>query len=198
MTISGIAKPALIGIACGAFATAAVAAPQTYVIDSNHTYPTFEADHMGGVSFWRGKINSSSGTVTMDKEARTGSVDVTIDMSTIDFGHDGLNTHAKSADMFDVAQFPNATFTGRLTNFVDGAPTAVEGNLTMHGQTHPVTLDIDRFKCIDHPMMHREVCGADAMAKIDRSQWGVNFGQNMGFNMDVTLRISIEAIVPAS
>lgn len=197
MRTSGILGPALFGLACGALGAGAIAAPVTYDIDSNHTYPTFEADHLGGLSFWRGKINSTSGTVTLDKEAQTGTVNVTMDMNSIDFGHEGLNDHAKTPDIFDTAQFPTATYTGRLANFRDGAPTAVEGELTLHGVTRPVTLEVHQFLCKPHPMMMREVCGADASATLDRSDFGVTFGQGM-FDMGVTLRISIEAIVPES
>ena len=187
--------PAIVGAACGALTFAALAAPVTYNIDSAHTYPTFEADHLGGLSFWRGKINSTSGTVTLDKEAQTGTVEITMDMNSIDFGHDGLNDHAKTPDIFDTAQFPTATYTGRLTSFEDGAPTMVEGELTLHGVTQPVNLAVESFLCKEHPMMMREVCGADATAEIDRSDFGVTIGQPM-FNMGVTLRISIEAVVP--
>jgi polyisoprenoid-binding protein YceI len=198
MRTSGILRPAITGIVLGAGSLAALAAPVTYNIDSNHTYPTFEADHLGGLSYWRGKINSTSGTVTLDKEAQSGTVDITMDMKTIDFGHQGLNDHAQTPDLFDTAQFPTATYTGRLTNFRNGAPTAVEGELTLHGVTKPVTLTINKFMCKEHPMQRREVCGADASATLNRGDFGVNFGQQMGFDMGVTLRISIEAIVPPS
>jgi polyisoprenoid-binding protein YceI len=196
MRTSGILGPAITGIVLGAASLVALAAPVTYNVDSNHTYPTFEADHLGGLSFWRGKINSTSGTVTLDKEAQSGTVNVTMDMKTIDFGHQGLNDHAQTPDLFDTAQFPTATYTGRLANFRNGSPTTVEGELTLHGVTKPVTLTINKFMCKEHPMQRREVCGADASATLNRGDFGVNFGQQMGFDMSVTLRISIEAIVP--
>jgi len=196
MRTSGIFGPAIAGIVLGAASVAALAAPVTYNVDSNHTYPTFEADHLGGLSFWRGKINSTSGTVTLDKEAQSGTVNVTMDMKTIDFGHQGLNDHAQTPDLFDTAQFPTATYTGQLANFRNGSPTSVEGELTLHGVTKPVTLTINKFTCKEHPMQRREVCGADASATLNRADFGVVFGQQMGFGMDVTLRISIEAIVP--
>jgi polyisoprenoid-binding protein YceI len=187
--------PSLLGIACGAFGAAALAAPMTYNIDPAHTYPAFEADHMGGVSLWRGKVNSSSGKITLDKAASTGTVEVTMDMRTIDFGHQGLNDHAQTPDLFDTAQFPTATYTGKLVNFQNGAPTAVEGTLTLHGVTKPVTLKLNRFLCKDHPMQRgKEVCGADAIAEINREDFGVAFGKQMGFTMGVTLRISVEAL----
>ena len=186
--------PTLLGIACSAVAGAALAAPATYNVDPAHTYPTFEADHMG-VSLWRGKINSSSGKITLDRQAATGTVEVTMDMKSIDFGHQGLNDHAQTPDLFDTAKFPTATYTGKLVDFRNGAPTAVDGTLTLHGVTKPVKLQIDKFICKEHPMMKKEVCGADASTQINREDFGVAFGKQMGFGMGVTLRISVEALV---
>jgi polyisoprenoid-binding protein YceI len=195
MTMSKKLLPTMLGLACGALATAAFAAPATYQIDSAHTYPTFEADHMGGLSYWRGKINSTTGRITLDKEAGTGNVEVTMDMKTIDFGHQGLNDHAQTPDLFDTAKFPTATYTGRLVDFRNGAPTAIDGNLTLHGVTKPVRLTVTKFLCKQHPMQMKEVCGADAEATIDREDFGVAFGKDFGFNMDVKLRISVEALI---
>jgi polyisoprenoid-binding protein YceI len=185
--------PALISIACGALAGAAAAAPATYEIDPQHTYPSFEADHMGGMSVWRGKINSSAGKIVLDKQAGTGTVDVTMDMKTIDFGIDALNAHAQTPDLFDTAKYPTATYTGKLAKFQNGAPTEVDGTLTLHGVSKPVTLKINSFMCKDHPMKKKEFCGADASATINRDDFGVDFGKQMGFKMGVTLRIQIEA-----
>ena len=193
MSFNLIRPLALAGVAC-ALGTAALAAPVDYEIDSAHTYPSFEADHMGGLSKWRGKINSTSGTVTLDTEAQTGSVNVTMDMTSIDFGHEQLNTHAKSADIFNVAEFPTAEYTGELVDWQDGAPTAVDGTLTLHGVSKPVRLDILSFKCQPHPQQGREVCGADARAEIDRADFGVDFGRAFGFDMGVTLQIQVEAL----
>jgi polyisoprenoid-binding protein YceI len=176
-----------------ALAAGVSAAPVTYEIDPAHTYPSFEADHGGGLSFWRGKINSSAGKITLDKEAGTGNVEVTMDMKTIDFGHQGLNDHANTPDIFDTAKFPTATYTGRLVDFRNGAPTAVDGNLTLHGVTKPVRLTLNSFKCAPH-RSGREVCGADASATINREDFGVAFGKNFGFDMKVNLRISVEAL----
>src|SRR5215831_116006 len=185
--------PALLSVACGALAGAAAAAPVTYEIDPQHTYPSFEADHMGGMSVWRGKINSSAGKIVLDKQAGTGTVDVTIDMKTIDFGIDALNAHAQTPDLFDTAKYPTATYTGKLAKFQNGAPTEVDGTLTLHGVSKPVTLKINSFMCKDHPMKKKEFCGADATATLNRDDFGVDFGKQMGFKMGVTLRIQIEA-----
>jgi len=179
----------------GAVTTAAVAAPANYNVDPEHTYPSFEADHFGGVSVWRGKVKQTTGKIVFDKAAQSGTVDVTIDMTTIDTGHDKLNDHLKSPDagMLDVAKFPTATYKGKLVNFKNGSPTQVQGELTLHGVTKPVTLTINSFKCMAHPMKKKEFCGADATATINREDFGVGWGKAFGFKMDVKLAIQVEA-----
>ena len=177
-------------VACGG----AVAAPVIYELDPNHTYPSFEGDHFGGVSVWRGKFNKSSGKVTLDKAAGIGTVEVTIDLGSVDFGHDEMNKHAMNAEFFDVAKYPTATYKGTLEAFRDGAPTRVSGELSLHGVTKPVSLQINKFKCIPHPMLKRELCGADAVGTFERDQFGLDAGKAYGFDMQVTLRIQVEAV----
>jgi polyisoprenoid-binding protein YceI len=173
------------------------AAPVTYVLDPTHTYPSFEADHMGGLSMWRGKFDSSSGKVVYDKVAKAGSINVTVDMSSISFGMQKLDEHAKSAELFDVAKFPTATYTGKFTKFDGASPTEAQGTLTMHGVTKPLTLTINSFLCKQNPMSKKEVCGADASAIFNRSDFGVNFGDKYGFKQEVKLQIQVEGS-PAS
>lgn len=167
---------------------------QTYNIDPSHTYPSFEADHMGGLSILRGKFTKSSGTITLDRAAKTGTVDITIDTDSLDFGHAKLNTHAKSKGMFDVAQFPTAVYKGTSIKFDGDKPVAVNGTLTLHGVTKPVALTINQFKCIQHPMLKREVCGADASTTFSRADFGIDYGVAMGFAPEVKLAIEVEAI----
>jgi polyisoprenoid-binding protein YceI len=185
---------ALLGAVATLAAVAAAAAPATYELDPDHTYPSFEADHMGGLSTWRGKFNNSSGTVVLDRVAGTGTVEVSIDTASIDFGHDKMNEHAKSSDMFDVARFPAATYAGTLAKFVDGVPTEVRGELTLKGVTKPVVLQIGRFTCKPHPMLKKEACGADATGTFDRADFGIDYGKAYGFDMQTLLRIQVEAI----
>ena len=182
---------ALFALGCGA----ALAAPATYKIDPSHTYPSFEADHMGGLSVWRGKFNKSEGTVELDRAAHTGSVDITIDTTSIDFGMDKMNDHAKTADMFDVAKYPTATYKGKISKFKGDVPTEVKGELTLHGVTKPLTLTLRSFSCRPPmpPMMPTEKCGADAVAHFSRADFGIDFGKQMNFNMDVKLSIQVEA-----
>lgn len=166
---------------------------QTYNIEPNHTYPSFEADHMG-ISVWRGKFNKTSGKVVLDRAAKTGTVDITIDASSIDFGHEKMNEHAKSKDIFNVAQFPTATYKGTSIKFEGDTPVAVEGNFTLLGVTKPLTLKINKFKCIQHPMFKKEACGADASAEFKRTDFGLNYGMAYGFAPEVKLAIQVEAI----
>jgi len=172
----------------------ALAAPVTYEVDPAHTYPSFAADHMGGLSVWRGKFDKSSGTIVLDKDKSTGSVDITVDTSSIDFGHEKLNEHAKGPDMFDVTKFPTATYKGKLASFKNGAPTEVQGEFTLHGVTKPLTLKINQFLCKPNPMTKKEVCGADASATFNRKDYGLGFGDAYGFKMDVALEIQVEAV----
>lgn len=175
----------------------AIAAAVTYRIDPAHTYPSFEADHLGGLSVWRGKFNHSRGTITLDKLAGSGTVDVTVDMRSADFGQDALNQSAQGKELFESDKYPTAHYTGKLARFVDGAPTEVVGTLTLHGATRPLMLKIDSFKCMPHPVLKREVCGADALATFRRDAFGIEAGKDYGFGMDVTLRIQVEAIAEA-
>lgn len=172
----------------------ASADPVTYNVDPNHTYPSFEADHMGGLSTWRGKFNKSSGTIVLDVAAKTGTVEIVIDTASIDFGHDKMNEHAMSADMFDVEKHPTAVYKGKLTDFDDGKPGKVVGTLTLKGVTKPLTLEIDDFLCKPNPTTKKEVCGADASAEFMRDDFGVDYGKAFGFKQEVELQIQVEAI----
>ena len=174
--------------------TSSAFAADTYTIEPNHTFPSFEADHMGGLSVWRGKFTKTSGSITLDRAAKTGSVDIVIDASTLDFGHAKMNEHAKGPDMFDVAKFPTATYKSKSITFKGNQPAEVNGELTLHGVTKPVKLTINQFKCIQHPMFKREACGADATATFNRSDFGIDYGVQMGFNATVKLAIQVEAL----
>lgn len=183
-----------IAISLATIAAAASAAPTTYVVDPDHTHPSFEVDHLGGLSIWRGTFKSAAGVVTLDPAAKSGSVEITIDTATVDLANDKLNTHVSSPEMLDVAKFPTAIYKGTLGGFEKGVPTRVTGTLTLHGVAKPVNLEIGTFKCIENPMTKKEVCGADATGSFNRADFGVNYGQQFGFKQEVLLRIQVEAI----
>lgn len=197
----------LIGLALAllVFATTVTAQPVAYSIDPSHTYPSFAADHMG-LSTWRGKFDRSAGTITLDRTARTGTVHVVTEVSSINFGLDELDRTVLVAALspslcqtqcgfFDAAKFPRAVYDGRLANFVRGAPTRVIGRLTLHGVTHPLNLKIEHFKCVaDFMLKPRQRCGAEASASLDRAAFGIDAGQSFGLDTKVSLQIQVEAV----
>ena len=172
----------------------ALGAPVAYELDPTHTYPSFEADHLGGLSTWCGKFNRSSGRFVIDRESKTGSVEVAIDVRSIDFGNDELNAHALTPEMFDAARYPAATFKGAISGWSADRPASVAGELTLRGVTRPVTLTVNAFHCRPHPMAKKEVCGADAVASFNRADFGLDFGAAYGLGMDVLLRIQAEGL----
>ena len=179
-------------VAALAASSAIAYAADSYTIEPNHTYPSFEADHMG-ISVWRGKFKKTSGTVTLDRAAKTGSVDITVDTASVDFGHDKMNEHARKPDIFNVVKCPTATFKSRKLNFKGDVPVSAEGDFTLLGVTRPLTLTINKFKCIEHPMLKKEVCGADVTGEFKRSDFGLNFGLPR-FSPEVKLAIQVEAV----
>ena len=181
-----------IALLAAVFASSAFAA-DTYQVDPSHTYPSFETDHFGGLSVWRGKFTKTQGTITLDRAAKTGTVDLAIDPASIDIGNAKLDEHIKGPDMFDVAKYPTASYKGKIV-FKGDVPAAVDGELTLHGVTKPVNLTIDKFKCIQHPMLKREVCGADAVGTFSRADFGVDYGVKMGFKPEIKLAIQVEAV----
>jgi polyisoprenoid-binding protein YceI len=90
--------------------------------------------------------------------------------------------------------FPEAKYVGKAIRFKGDVPATVEGDLTLHGVTRPVTLTINKFKCIMHPMLKREVCGADASAEFKRTDFGIDYAVARGFAPEVKLNISVEAV----
>jgi len=169
-------------------------AADTYQLDPNHTYPSFEADHFGGVSTWRGKFNKSSGTVVLDRAEKTGTAEVTIDLASINTGNAKLDEHLQKAEFFDTAKYPTAVYKGTSIRFDGDKPVEVIGSLTMHGVTKPLNLKIESFKCFVNPMVKKEVCGTEATATFDRGDFGIDYGKSYGFSLKTVLHIQAEGI----
>ena len=175
-----------------AAATASFAAPETYTIDSTHTFPTFSYTHMG-LSTQISKFTKTSGTVVLDAAAKTGAVDVTIDMTSVETGVPVFNGHIQGDGFLDTAKFPTATFKSTKVVFEGDKPSAIEGNLTIKGVTKPVTLKVTNFVAKDHPMLKKAALGADATVVIKRTEF--NAGKYVpAVGDDVTITISLEAI----
>jgi polyisoprenoid-binding protein YceI len=174
------------------FAAPALAEVRVYNIDPDHTYPGLEFPHMG-ISVWRGKFTKARGTVELDRAARTGKVDVTIEAASIDFGHRVMNEVARGAEWLNAEAQPTLRYVGTV-RFEGDVPSAIDGQLTLLGTTRPVPLRIASFKCITHPIFRREVCGADASGSLDRTEFGMNQLTADGA-AKITLRIQVEALV---
>jgi polyisoprenoid-binding protein YceI len=180
-------------LAMAGFAVDAAIAADHYTIDPTHTYPSLEFSHMG-LSVWRGKFNKSSGKIVLDRAAKTGTVDVVIDASSINFGLAAMDEKARSDDFFNIEKYPTATYQGTI-KFAGDAPKTVEGRVTIMGVTKPVTLQINLFNCMPHPMLKREVCGADAEGELIWGEYGMKLSQyGQGEAGKVRLRIQVEAI----
>lgn len=184
-------------IALAAVATSAQAAPETYTIDNSHTYPHFTYTHLG-FSKQTHKFDKTTGTVVLDRAAKSGSVDVTIDARSVNTGYALFNEHIQAADYFDTAKYPTLTFKSSKMTFNGDEPASLVGDLTIKGVTKPVTLTLTHFKCMPHPMLKVPACGANATATVKRSEF--NMGKNVPYVGDeITLTLAIEAVkVPAA
>ena len=171
---------------------AAVAAPETYQVDGTHTFPRFSYNHHG-LSIQTSQFNITTGTVTLDKEARTGAVDITIDTRAIDTGSAVFNEHIQAEDFLDTAKYPTATFKSTRVVFEGDQPRAIEGDLTIKGITKPVTLQVTHFAAMTHPMLKKDAIGANASTLIKRSEF--NAGKYAPYVGDeVTITVAIEAV----
>ncbi len=165
----------------------------SYGIDPTHTFANFEVGHMG-TSTLRGRFDKKEGLVQFDRTARTGSVDINIDVGSINTGVEALNQHLLSEDFFDAAKFPTARFVSSKFSFSGDKVTQVAGTLTLLGKTLPVTLKATQFNCYLNPLFKREVCGGDFETTIQRSQWGMGWGRDLGVPDAVRLLVQVEAI----
>ncbi len=176
-----------LGIAAPAFA-----APETFVVDGTHTYPRFSYTHLG-LSTQLSKFDKTTGTIVYDKAAKTATVDITIDMKSVNTGYATFNEHIQGENFLDTAKFPTATFKSTKVDFQGDKPVAIHGNLTIKGVTKPVTLKVERFVATQHPMLKKDAIGADASVVIKRSEF--NAGMYVpAVSDEVTISIALEAI----
>jgi polyisoprenoid-binding protein YceI len=182
---------ALLALAA-ALCTPAFAVPETFVIDNNHTFPSFSYSHFG-FTVQTSRFNKTSGTVVIDRAARSGSVDVVIDTPSVDTGSPLLNEHIQDADFLDTSAFPTATFKSTKVNFEGDRPVSIEGQLTLKGITRPVTLQITAFQLAPNPIVKKDAVGANATALVKRTDF--NAGKYAPYvGDDVTINIAIEAL----
>ena len=173
-------------------AAPALAAPETFAVDSTHTFPRFSYNHLG-YSIQMSRFDKATGTVTLDKAAKTAAVDIVIDTKSVNTGSATFNEHIQGEDYLDTAKYPTATFKSTKVNFEGDKPASIEGNLTLKGITKPVTLTVTSFHAMPHPMMKKDAIGANATTKVKRTDF--NMGKNAPYVGDeVTIDIAIEAV----
>jgi polyisoprenoid-binding protein YceI len=170
----------------------ALAVPETFVIDNNHTFPSFSYSHFG-YTVQTSRFNRTSGKVVLDKVAKTGTVDVLIDTPSVDTGSTLFNEHIQGADFLDTTTYPTASFKSTRVTFDGEKPVAIDGNLTLKGVTRPVTLKVTSYQLMAHPMVKKDAIGANATTTVKRTDF--NAGKYAPYvGDDVTINIAIEAI----
>lgn len=171
--------------------SAALAAPESYSIDENHTLPRFSYNHFG-YSTQLSRFDRASGKIVIDRQAKSGSVKVTIDTTSVNTGSALFNEHIRGEDFLDTAKYPTATFISDTFKFKDDKLISVEGTLTLKGITKPVTLDITSFHCMPHPILKKDACGANATTVVKRTEFNMGkYAPNV--SDEVTLTIPVEA-----
>jgi polyisoprenoid-binding protein YceI len=167
-------------------------AADTYTMDPAHTFPYFEINHLG-FSTMRGRFGTTTGKIALDPAAKTGSIDVTIDTSSIDTGHAKRDAHLKSEEFFNVGKYPTLTYKATRLKFNGDTLTEADGELTMLGVTKPVNLIVTAFHCGAHPMTKKPMCGANATATIKRSDFGLS-AYVPAVGDEVKMAIEVEAV----
>jgi polyisoprenoid-binding protein YceI len=176
---------------------AANAQVETYKIDPIHSFPHFGVDHFGVSTIW-GRFEKMNGSFTIDRAAKKGAVDLSIETVTVTTGDGDKGSRARSrdehlrqADFFNTAEFPRMTYKSTNVKFSGDNPSDVEGQLTLLGVTKPVTLKIDRWVCKDHPMSKKPMCGGDASGSFKRTDFGMKFGVP-AIGDEIRLKINFE------
>lgn len=192
MQVRHAIKQSILALALASAAGLAGAAAESYSIEPTHTLPKFSYSHFG-YSTQGSVFTKTSGKITLDRAAKKGSVNVTIDAKSVSTGVPLFNEHIQAVDFFDTANHPEITFVSDKMNFSGDKPTSVDGKLTIKGVTKPVTLKITSFHCMPHPMVKKDACGANAEVVVKRSDF--NMGKHAPYVSDeVTLTLPVEAI----
>ena len=187
-------KLAVLAVAA-ALPLAALAAPENYTLDPYHTYPNFAVDHLGYSTLW-GRFNKSAGKFTIDRAAKTGSLELNVETASIDTGDSdkgarprARDDHLRQADFFNSAEFPRMSYKSTGVKFNGDNLAEIDGQLTLLGVTRPLQLKLERWKCGSHPVSKKEMCGGNASGTIKRSDFGMKYG---GANLGDEVKLYIE------
>ncbi len=185
-------KGSLLAFSLVALSGIVSAAPETYIIDGKHTMPRFSYNHFG-YSTQLSKFDKTSGKIVFDKDAKQGSIEVTIQTTSVNTGYAVFNEHIQGEKFFNTAKYPTATFTSNQLHFKDDKLASIDGILTIKGISKSVTFTVTSFMCMPHPMAKKEACGANATTVVKRSEF--NMGEHVPYVSDeVTIDIPVEAI----
>ena len=171
---------------------ASAASAAVYKVDEFHANARFAIDHFN-TSTNVGGFYGITGSLQFDAAKRTGNIDVRVPVKSLQTGSDAFTHHLKSADLFNAEKFPEMRFVSSKFHFSGNRVTAVDGQLTLLGQTHPVRFTAQKFNCYESPMLKTQVCGGDFTATIDRTKWGMNYLVDAGMTKNVTLMLQVEA-----
>lgn len=179
----------------GTFADAPAVPAGTYTIDAAHSRAEFRVKHLG-ISTVTGRFDGVDGTVTVGDGLGSLQTTAVMDVSTISTGNDDRDGHLKSPDFFDVAQYPEITFTSTGVRPGEGSSFTLLGDLTMHGVTRPVELAAEYVGSAT--MGNTQKIGFTASGEITRQDWGLTWAQTNEAGEalvgdTVTLIIEVEA-----
>lgn len=169
-----------------------VRAADTYTLDSRHTFPVFEVSHYG-FSIQRGRFNKVTGKLELDAANKRGSVEATIDMTSVDMGLEAWDAKMRGDDFFKVDKHPTARFVATDFTLDPDRPQSIVGELTLLGISRPVAVQVTQWRCAKHPVLPRELCGADIETSFRRSEFGMT---NLlpGVGDEVRISVPVEAI----
>jgi len=184
-------KKTLIAIALAAAVSSPAYAADNYTIDPNHTFPVFEVSHLG-YSVQHGRFNKTSGNITLDMAGKSGSVELTIDVASLDMGFTTWDEHMAEEGFFNTAKFPSMSFKSNKLIFKDDKVVAAEGAFTMLGVTKPLTVSVTGFKCGEHPMNKKPMCGANIGGTIKRTDFGMT-KYVPAIGDDIKIHVPVEA-----
>lgn len=183
----------LMAAAVGAVGVGGTAfAADSYTLDTGHTFPRFEINHFG-FSTHHGQFNKTAGRLVLDRAAKTGSIDITVQTASIGTGDPKLEEHLRSPDFFNVEKFPTMVYKAKTIKFNGDVPASADGELTLLGVPRPLTLTISRVVCAPHPYYKKEDCGAEVTGILKRSEFGMK-KYLPAVGDEVTLRIQVESI----
>lgn len=168
------------------------AAAESYTIDGSHSSVVFRVKHMNVSNFY-GRFNDISGKLNLDAaNPEASSIEVTLKTESIDTANEKRDNHLKSPDFFNAKEFPTLTFKSTKVEAGEGETLKVTGDLTLHGVTKSITVDVEKTGTADHPRGGK-VTGVASTFTIKRSEFGMDYMLS-GLSDEVTIMIGLEGI----